>query len=69
MDYSRIIRNEPIVLNELIKPRATSTITRASNICPAIQNILNGKVDIASLGVPSNFDAVSERASRREGPA
>jgi hypothetical protein len=69
MEYSRIIRNEPIILNELIKSRTTSAITRASNICPAIQNILNGKVDIAPFGVPSNFDAVGERASRREGPA
>jgi hypothetical protein len=42
--------------------KRTSTMTGASSIGTAIENKLNGQVNIVSLGPTSHFDAISKRA-------
>jgi hypothetical protein len=63
-----IVRNISRTLNEFIGTGMVSTMTRSSHIGSTIQNELNGKIDVVSLSLASNFDAISKTAQSPVGP-
>jgi hypothetical protein len=53
-----IIGNISSSLNEFVGTGVVSTMTRSSQIGTTIQNKLNGKINIISLSLATNFDAI-----------
>ena len=58
--HASLVRDEASVLNELIRSGVRSSVTRASSVCPTVQDELNGEVDVNALSLAVNLDAVGK---------
>ena len=57
------------LLNEFVGRSVISSVTRSGHFGSAVQNKLNGKINVVPLPLASNFDAVSQRRKSTVGPA
>ena len=64
----RIIRNGAFLGNELVHPAVRSTMTTSSNAAAAIQNGLNGQINLILARV-GNLDTVAQCRQGTMGPA
>lgn len=55
---TRIKWDVSVVLNQFIDSGVVSSVTGASLACTAVEYPLNGKVDVMTLALASNFNAV-----------
>ena len=57
------------VLDELIRRRVVTTVARAGNFSSAVENELDGEIDLLPFALPSNFDAISQSRNGTVRPA
>jgi hypothetical protein len=66
---TRIKRYVARLLDEFVDSRVRSTITAPSDMCPTIENVLNGKINVVALTETSNLDAIRETGQGAVRPA
>lgn len=67
--HTRIVRNVSLILNEFVRRRVVSTVTASGLIAAAVENVLNGQVNVIALTQAGNFDAIRETAECSVCPA
>mmetsp|Transcript_27737 Transcript_27737/g.40992 ORF Transcript_27737/g.40992 Transcript_27737/m.40992 type:complete len:265 (-) Transcript_27737:329-1123(-) len=61
---TRIKRNKASLLNEMVRSRSGATMAGTGNVTSAVEDELNGQVDVVSLALSGDFHTVGQR---REG--
>jgi len=58
-----------VVLDELVRSGSTPAVAAARHLAGAVQNLLNGEVDVHAEPLSSNLEAIRKGGKRRMGPA
>ena len=66
---ARVERDVTSVLNELIRRRVVTTMARAGHFSAAVEDELDGKIDLLPFALTSNLDAISQSRNGTMCPA
>ena len=66
---ARVERDVTSVLNELIRRRVVTTMARAGHFSAAVEDELNGKIDLLPFALTSDLDAISQSRNGTMCPA
>mmetsp|Transcript_11745 Transcript_11745/g.24029 ORF Transcript_11745/g.24029 Transcript_11745/m.24029 type:complete len:240 (-) Transcript_11745:36-755(-) len=66
--HASLVRHKARVLDELERSGVRATVTAPSHVRSAVQYELNSKIDVDSLPLPVDLDAVSERRETSVSP-
>lgn len=67
--HASIVGHESLVLNELVRRRVVSSVTRPGRLGAAVENVLDAEIDVVALAIAGNLDAIREAAQGTMGPA